>query len=204
MSTILRSIHATPRNDGFTLIEVLVATLILAVVSIGTVAALNTSTRQLRRSGDINELNALIESDLAVVRTANDRLVCNDATTGCIIAANDPGATGYFPNTANQANIDFFVRLCGYRVEASPPNDIGIFNTAAGFATQLVALLPAADARLQRNVNVEDGGHRYTVRYTRPGGDNTILRQVTLVPATASWCPCVPSDTTRPCPLNGP
>jgi hypothetical protein len=98
------------------------------------------------------------------------------------------------------------VRLCGYRQEATPPDAVGIFNANAGFANQLVAnnLLPAVDGRLQRAVTVEDSGHRYTVRYTRAGGDNTILRQITLVPATVAWCPCVPSTTARPCPLTGP
>lgn len=193
---------------GFTLVEMLVATVILSLAAIGTLGVINSSTSQVRRSGEINELNTLIESDIAAVRRANDRLVCTNGT--CSIATNDPGAAGYFPNTANQANVDFFVRLCGYRQEASPPDPVGVFNANAGFANQLVAnnLLPAVDSRLQREVTVDDSGHRYTVRYTRRGPDGTtdptIRRQITLVPATVAWCPCVPSTITRPCPLSGP
>jgi type II secretory pathway pseudopilin PulG len=185
-------------------VEVLVAIVILSLTTIGTVGVINSATGLVRRSGEINELNTLIESDIAAVRSANDRLVCLNGT--CAIATTDPGAAGYFPNTANQANVDFFVRLCGYRQEASPPTPEGIFNASAGFVSQMMAknLLPAVDSRLQRVVTAEDSGHRYTVRYTRAGGDTTILRQITLVPATVAWCPCVPSTTARPCPLTGP
>lgn len=195
--------HRHPAS-GFTFVEVLVATVILSLATIGTVGVINSATGLVRRSGEINELNTLIESDIAAVRSANDRLVCLNGT--CTIATTDPGAAGYFPNTANQANVDFFVRLCGYRQETSPPTPEGIFNASAGFVTQMMAniLLPPVDRRLQRVLTAEDSGHRYTVRYTRAGGDNTILRQITLVPATVAWCPCVPSTTARPCPLNGP
>jgi len=203
--TPLRARHfRSHAASGFTFVEVLVAIVILSLTTIGTVGVINSATGLVRRSGEINELNTLIESDIAAVRSANDRLVCLNGT--CAIATTDPGAAGYFPNTANQANVDFFVRLCGYRQESSPPTPEGIFNASAGFVSQLMAkdLLPAVDSRLQRVVTAEDSGHRYTVRYIRAGGDTTILRQITLVPATVAWCPCVPSTTARPCPLSGP
>ncbi|CAK6692271.1 type II secretion system protein [Synechococcus sp. BA-124 BA4] len=195
-----------PRHQddaGISLPEVLIAILIISIVSIGTVGVISSSARRVTRSGDIQQLNALIESDLAAVRTSNDRLVCNNGT--CTISGTDPTRTGFFPAVANpsaptsteQGNIDFFERRCGYRTTG------GAFSTAEGFATALAGLLPAVDARLVRTVTPEVSGHRYLVRYTRAGGDTTILRQVTLVPATVAWCPCVPSLDNQPCPLTG-
>lgn len=191
-------------DAGASLVEVLVGIVIISIASIGTLALINYSSSQVRRSGDIQQLNALIESDLSAVRTSNDRLVCNNGT--CTISATDPSKTGYFPavaastsvTPAEQANIDFFERRCGYRTAA------GAFSTSEGFATALAGLLPAVDDRLVRTVTPAQSGHRYTVRYTRAGGDSTILRQVTLVPATVAWCPCVPSLDNQPCPLTGP
>ncbi|MCP9820379.1 type II secretion system protein [Synechococcus sp. Cruz-9H2] len=201
---ILKHLRTTYHKDaGLTFLEVIVAVLILSIVSIGTAGLISSSSRQVTRSGDIQQLNALIESDLSAVRTANDRLVCTNGT--CAISGTDPTRTEYFPavaistapTSAEQININFFERRCGYRA-----ND-GTFNVNEGFATALVGLLPVADARLVRTVIPEGSGHRYRVRYTRAGGDNTILRQVTLVPATVAWCPCVPSLNDQPCPLTG-
>lgn len=179
---------------------------ILGLVSLGTAGVINFATRQVQRSGEINELNTLIETDLAQVRSANDRLVCNDGT--CSIAGSDPGEEDYFPAMADstnvtgpeQANIDFFLNLCTYRDSA------GNYDPGSGFAAQLDSLLPVderlVDAGLERTMTYSNpsnpdlyAGHRYTVSYTRPEGDPTILRQVTLVPATVAWCPCVPSGT---------
>jgi prepilin-type N-terminal cleavage/methylation domain-containing protein len=197
-----RHIVLADPKTGFTLLEVLVAVLILSIVTIGTVGVITSSSRQVNRSGQINELNALIEADLAAVRTANDRLVCINGS--CAISGTDPSRTGYFPavaspsapTTAEYDNIRFFKRRCGYRATD------GTFNVNEGFAAALAGLLPAADARLQRTIVPEVAGHRYRVRYTRTGGDATILRQVVLVPATVAWCPCVPSVDNQPCPLN--
>lgn len=190
-------------DAGASLVEVLMGILIISIVSIGTIALINSSSSQVRRSGDIQQLNALIESDLSAVRTSNDRLVCNNGS--CTISGTDPTKTGYFPavatstavTSAEQANINFFERRCGYRTTA------GGFSTAEGFATALAGLLPAVDARLVRTVTPLESGHRYNVRYTRAGGDNTILRRVTLVPSTLAWCQCVPSLDNQPCPLSG-
>lgn len=191
-------------DAGLTLLEVIVAVLILSIVSIGTAGLISNSSRQLTRSGDINQLNALIEADLTAVRTANDRLVCNNGS--CVISGSDPTKTSYFPTVANptpgntttaeRANINFFERRCGYRASD------GSFSLNEGLATALSGLLPAADARLVRTITPQTSGHRYVVRYTRTGGDNTILRQVTLVPATVAWCPCVPSLDNQVCPIT--
>jgi prepilin-type N-terminal cleavage/methylation domain-containing protein len=198
--------HGQHRDAGFSLIEVIVAALILSIVSFGTLRLISTSSQQLTRSGDISQLNALIEADLTAVRTANDRLVCNNGS--CVISGTDPTKTGYFPTVANPTpggttaaeliNINFFERRCGYRTTA------GTFSLDEGLATALSGLLPAADARLVRTITPQTSGHRYVVRYTRTGGDNTILRQVTLVPATVAWCPCVPSLDNQVCPLTAP
>jgi prepilin-type N-terminal cleavage/methylation domain-containing protein len=198
-------------DTGFSLIEVIVAALILSIVSFGTLRLISTSSQQLTRSGDISQLNALIEADLTAVRTANDRLVCNNGS--CVISGTDPTRTGYSPSVANTAtdgvtypsaeftNIEFFERRCGYRTTA------GVFNKNEGFAWALRDLLPTTDGRIVRtitDINIAPSGHRYTVIYTRAGGDNTILRQVTLVPATVAWCPCVPSLDNQVCPVIDP
>lgn len=180
-------------ESGYTFLEVIMGLLILSIAAIASLDAIIFAMKQFQRIGEINELNILIASDLALVRTANDRLVCNDGS--CAIASSDPGEADYFPaildpnniTPPEQANINFFVNMCTYT------------NPSSGFAAQLESLLPPVDERLERTLTYVDTtnpnlytGHRYTVTYTRPLGDTTIFRQVTLVPATVAWCPRVP------------
>lgn len=202
-----------PPYPGFTLVEVLIASLILSIATLGTIALISTSRRQVMRSGEINEINALIEADLTSVRTANDRLICNDGT--CRLSETTPTKTDYFPSVGNpgslttseKSNIRFLERRCAYLSSS------GTFDKSEGLAWQLRSLLPDAAPQIKRTISdaaIDSTGHRYTVTYTRTGGDSTILRQVTLVPTTIAWCPCVPSTITTSssdpnrCPLTDP
>lgn len=187
---ISRRLQTDPKTAGFTFLEVLVAMLVLSIAALGGVALINGSILQLRRGGALNEINALIETDLAAVRTANDRLVC--ANGACSISADDLNSDEFFPAAA--ADIPFFENLCSYRTGTA-----GSFTFAAtsGFAEQLRTRLPAANARIARGFVVENEGHRYTLTYSSNGLGNDpqvgVLRQVTLTPATTAWCPCIPS-----------
>lgn len=164
---------------GFTLIEVILAIVILVVAGEGALLLFNAGLRQLTQSSLINEVNALVEADAAMLRTANDRLVCTTGT--CRIATEDLDSSDYFPlsNPAaqnfSQANLDFFAALCDG-------------SSATSFSQQLDGLLPAADNRIEREIQAEEPGHRYAVIY-RDAATNRVIRTISLVPATVAWCP---------------
>lgn len=181
----LRSVTPRENQEAFTLLETIIAMLLISIAVIGSIAAFNTGTRLLRASTRLHELNELVETDLAEVRTANDRLICNNlAVTGnCQIAGTDPDRNSYFPalGQANQdANILAFRTLC----EAT--------TATAGFANQMQTQYlngnPPTSGRIARAVVLENGGHRYTVRYT-DSANGQLIRQATLVPTTVAWCP---------------
>lgn len=188
------------RVDGFTLVEVLIGILILSVVSIGSVVAINVSTRNLTRSSEINELNALIEADLAAVREANDRFVCNNGT--CSISNADLTRDQYFPAIADSTsltnteleNVRFFKRRCGSLSDAGTFDATESLGVAIVAALNDAAQLPAPDPRIQREIATVGNSHRFRVSYISSEDDATILRQVTLLPSTVAWCPCVPSE----------
>lgn len=174
-------------SAGFTLVEVILAIVILVVTGEGALLLFNAGLRQLTQSSTINEINALVEADAAMVRTANDRLVC--ATGACRIASADLSKDAYFPlaNPADpafsQANLDFFASLCDGT------------NTTTSFPGELNRRLPAADGRIVREIRVadEEPGHRYSVIYS-DAATGRVIRTLTLVPATVAWCPANLND----------
>jgi prepilin-type N-terminal cleavage/methylation domain-containing protein len=176
-----QTVRPAKHDRGFTLIESIVSMLVIAAAVAFTASLIFYSSNQFRRSAGLNELNELVESDLARVRTANDRLVC--ATGACVISGADPNRNAYFPaQDANFAtNRTFFNNLC-----------VAAGGTTTGFANRMQALWltpnPSASNRIARAVVLENGGHRYTLVYT-DAATGDFLRQATLVPTTVAWCP---------------
>ncbi len=189
LSLPLRSSTTASNQEGFTLLETIIALLLITITVLGSATVTNFATRQFRDSARLNELNALVETDLAEVRTANDRLICNNlaVTTNCQIAGSDPDRNTFFPalGQANSiANITSFNNLC-----AATTATTGFANQ---FKSQYLDLNPPTSGPnnpIFRNVVLENGGHRYTVIYTRNSSTGPLIRQVTLVPTTVAWCP---------------
>jgi prepilin-type N-terminal cleavage/methylation domain-containing protein len=199
------------QQQGFTLVEMLVAMASIAIAVAGSALLISSSTEQFRRSARLNELNQLVESDIAAVRRANDRMVCASST--CTIFAGDPTRANYFPITAStafclnlnspernrncltdaQRTIRNFVWDPG--TDANPAGGGLCRSTTSdgGFAFQLNSLLSAAaplNARLNRVMDrtIDPNGQLYTLTYTE-AGTGRYLRQISLVPAIFSWCP---------------
>ncbi len=195
----LQSFHHRKHTQGFTLVETLVGLIIISLAVVSSVTLTNSSNVQFRRGERVNELNQLVEADIAAVRRANDRMVCNNAT--CTISGGDPTRSDYFPVTTpvafcNNPNPD--TCLSGGEIT----NRNFVWNPAGGglcrsstpdggFAFQLNGLLAAAaplNTRLARVMNRSADGQLYTLVYTE-AANGRFLRQISLVPAIFSWCP---------------
>jgi prepilin-type N-terminal cleavage/methylation domain-containing protein len=177
--------------DGFSLIENLVAIMVLALAVAAVAATMVYARSMFVGASTRNELQQLVETDLAFIRQANERLSCKSGT--CELVATDTTRSSYFPdigsdgavNSATTAVITKLNNLC---------RGLGIDNTYTsassdgGFAWQLASSLPAANSRISRTMIRESRGQRYNLVYTE-AKTGRFLRVVTLVPTTVSWCP---------------
>jgi prepilin-type N-terminal cleavage/methylation domain-containing protein len=165
---------------GFTLVELLVAAVVMVLASAGGSALFNQATRQAAQIRLHLEQQFAIASDLSAILELNDRYSC--ATGTCVVAegAEPPNQGEYMPVDPALAPA-----LC-----------------APGLSTDLVARvngLAALGGGIQRTAQLDPSAgvvngageitsppHRYLVSWSQ---GTTTLRQVQLVPTVAAWCP---------------
>lgn len=167
-------------SDGFSFAEALISSLLFALVGTGTVAMMTLTTRQAGRTRDMQEEQFAISADLASVQSRNDRYTCASGSCGFDLSGDPPGENDYYPlPPAARSTYD---QLCR--------SDQLVDPLVAG-----IRALPLSDQMLRlgigRQIAKETGGdaaaHRYTVSWL--SRDGSLLRQMSLTPTAASWCP---------------
>jgi len=183
--------------SGFSLVELMVASVLLVLSLTGTSVLFIESNRSSAAASLRYRQQALVDTDLARVRRLNDRYTCASGSCTSLGTA-ELGKNDFFPaptSTAadgNSAAGDAFEALCN----------------STGLLTQLVADIGATPAALttaginytidpnnqgqqtisEFGTNVVRNLHRYTITYTN-STSGELLRRVTLVPTTVAWCP---------------
>jgi type II secretory pathway pseudopilin PulG len=184
-------------RGGFTLVELLASALLLSIAVVGSVTLTQRSGITSSAATTRYRQQALVDADVARIRRLNDRYTCFSGT--CTSAGTtDPGRNDYFPTPvgtppANGTAGSNFENLC----------------KSTGLITQLVADIgttpPTAlsNAGITYSIDTDNQGqqtvsefgttvvrnlHRYTVIYTN-STNGELLRRITLVPTTVSWCP---------------
>jgi prepilin-type N-terminal cleavage/methylation domain-containing protein len=175
---------------GFTLIEVVVGVVLLAVVAAGSAVLISVSNSMLTTSTSQSNTQAAIDSDISRARklaedytccpgscTANAATIAAARTSGkCIGNAND--STYYFPQQTA---------------------DVATFTSACASGTLTTNLITAIEALgnvsgVTRTMAVDDSSdpttHRLRITYSGTNLRNSsIIRVVKLVPTAAAWCP---------------
>jgi type II secretory pathway pseudopilin PulG len=193
---------------GFSLVELIVAAAMLLIV-LGSLASIFSSTnRQTAATDRRYRQESNIDADLALISKLNEHYTCakgvdgadNKLTISCTSAMNThPDQNGYFPDPV--AAPDVVTSFESYCNESSSNQLlsplIGLIGTLAPDNDEIVVngrSLP----NLTRTVVPDGKGHRYTVSYfdgdTPSGGvpSGELLRQASLVPTAANWCPDIP------------
>lgn len=166
------------RTDGFSLVEMVIAAALMVIATIGGVAMFNYSITQNQSSRGKQEEQAAISEDLAAIQVANDRYSCSDPDA-CAVSSSDPGEDSYYaagaaPSATFNAAcldgtlIDNLITAINAQSAPSAFSPLGISRS--------VAKTPSSAANY----------HRYTVTWSK---GSTPLRQMTLVPTVAGWCP---------------
>lgn len=176
-----RDCGACSRSSGFTLVELLVAAVVMMLASIGGSALFNAATRQVNTIHQALTQQFSISNDLATVLELNDRYSCASGTCSADLSGDPPNQNNYVPDDPDDpAHTPTFRQLCA----------AGLAN---GLVTQVNATAVEAGPNVTRMASLQPAGstssatpHRYQVRWSSNG---RTLRQVELIPTVAAWCP---------------
>lgn len=176
MSTTQHTHHKSS-SAGFSLVELLIAAVLMVISSIGGTALFNNATRQANAIHNTLQQQFTIANDLAAVLELNDRYVCTDTNCSIKREGNAPNQNEYISPSAADANSPFR-SLCNSDLTAKLVEAI---NTSAKVAGPNVERLATDD-------NPSLPPHHYLVTWTSKT-NGRVLRQVQLIPTVAAWCP---------------
>lgn len=178
-----RTPRSAPHPAGFSLVELLVAAMLMMISTIGGTWLFNSATGQANAIRLTLRQQFAISNDLATLQEISDRYSCASGTCTAVLTGNPPNQDGYVPVDVNGTVDQAFLDLC-----------------AAGLSDGLVSQInatPSADLinqGINRTASHEPAGtssvppHRVRVRWTDDANGRT-LRQVQLTPTVAGWCP---------------
>lgn len=174
---------------GFSLVELIVSSALFLVMATGALALFAITNRQTIQSQTIQEQQFAIGVDLATIQRMNDRYTCASGTCTVNESGGAPGENDYFPTDASAQAT--FLALCQPSPSAvNPPtlSDALIALIVARPATAEMQQLGISRTVLKDNESTAAPlAHRYTVTWL--SNQQAVLRQVTLTPTAAAWCP---------------
>lgn len=168
--------------EGFSLVEMMIAAVLMLIATAGSVVLFNYSISQNRNSRGKQEEQSAISEDLANIQTMNDRYTCSTPSS-CSVTSSDPGENSY------------------YASGTTPSTGTGSFDAACQSGDLINNLITAIDEKdeptaftrlgITRTVAKTTGSPASYLRYTVTwkNASNARLRQITLVPTVAGWCP---------------
>jgi Tfp pilus assembly protein PilV len=166
-------------SGGFSLVEMMIAAVLMVTATIGTVAMFNYGISQNSTSRGKQEEQSAISEDLADIQVMNDRYTCSNALS-CEVSSSDPGENGYHPTGTSPSSTFNAACLNGTLLN-------NLFTTISEKETPLAFTQLGISRTVSQTVSSDGNYNRYTVTWTKTGG--TRLRQITLVPTVAGWCP---------------
>jgi type II secretory pathway pseudopilin PulG len=170
--------------SGFSLVEGLVAAVIVVVALAGTLTGFNLATSSIRRTSDVGGANSAVDNDISRIKNLSFLY------TSCVVASGSVPAVGscdVAPGTANYyfpsapANAQAFFDACRSGSAGS--------HITAAFITAVNAL-PAPGSGVIRQIAVRDNSsdssnHLVNIGYTLPSG---ATRLVKVSPVVSAWC----------------
>jgi prepilin-type N-terminal cleavage/methylation domain-containing protein len=183
----------TAAQAGFSLVEALMAMVVLAVALAGSSVALRGITSLLGRSGQLNASSLAIDNDISEIkRLASLYTACvvptgslpTGASAGCGQGLTPNQAAYFFPVDpgVNEANITAFFAACNSTSASS--------HITQGFITAIGQLPPVgagvSRTSVAREAASDPKNHNVIVRYA--AADGSIQRVIKVVPVLSAWC----------------
>lgn len=182
------------RADGFTLIEVMIASIVVLVAAVGAATALMSSNKIALNSSSRSQVESAIDQDVANLKdAAYDYTYCSGSYTfsGATCNSVGPGQEDYyFPNSVTQlAWADTFTAACNAGTLSN-----ALITAINGGASSLALSSVATNLGITRDSAVLDNtagasgekSHDIRITYNYKG---VVVRRVLVSPAAAAWCP---------------
>lgn len=174
-------------HDGFSMVEGLVAGVILIAAVLGTVGAFNVITLSLGGTSDRNISNTTIDKDVSLIKKISVEYTSCVAPSGSVPAGNDlcdvssRFSNYYFPMNPTVARQDEFLNACR---SADPAAHI-----TAGFV-QAINQIPALGSGVVRSLASREApadpkNHNVVVEYRVNGSSVRLLK---VAPVVSAWC----------------
>jgi len=187
------SVRKPMASAGFTLVEILIGVVLLALVASGSAVLIMVANTMLGTSTSRNNAQAAIDSDIARARKlAEDYTCCPGSCTVDPATITNARASGQCVGNANDSTYYFPQK------DTVQNPDVTSFSAACANGTVTDNLITAIQAQgtlsdITRTVAVDDANdltaHRIRITYDGSGGSAGINRVVKLVPTVAAWCP---------------
>lgn len=180
-------------SQGFSLVEALVASVILAVAVVATMGAFNFVVSSIRGTGTTAARNAVIDNDISEIKRLSQLYSACTSAQGSIPSgevcpsaggeASYPAGNSYYYFPSSDANIDAFFAACNSTSEGS--------HIVANFISAIGSISLPSGSGVQRSAVREDGSdadnHVVKITYTSTA-DLNFSRVVKVVPVLSSWC----------------
>jgi type II secretory pathway pseudopilin PulG len=172
----------TPLHPGFSLVEVMVASVILFTSVMAAVTLFNFTNINARLGEEKQDEQAAISEDLAAVVQINDKFRCTGDGT-CSSGSNYPNENEYIPG--EKSSLSGICNPDGTGSGFAPKLADTINNLA--ITPRLNELSISRSATIPETMNANNTPpHLSSVAWTK---GSIVLRQITLTPTVASWCP---------------
>ena len=174
-------------SAGYSLVELLISALLFAIIGTGSVTLFSLTVRQQARTEGMQAEQFAISIDEANLQRMNDRFTCQSGT--CLIKTGTaPNQNEYYPVVGSAAET-VFLGLCkpaSISAKALSDDLVTLIN-ATNRTAQMQQLGITRLAVREAETVGQPFAHRYTITWR--SADNAILRQITLAPTAAGWCP---------------
>jgi len=172
--------------SGYSLVEIVIATLVFVIADAGAVSLFTLVTRQAAMTQSQQEEQFATAIDEGAILRLNDRYSCASGVCTVGTSTASPGENGYYP--AQAAAMTSFKALCNAATSA----DRSLVDDLVAQIQSLPVTSQMARLGVTRQVKEEPEtvaplAHRYRVIWMSRDGE--VLRQMTLTPTAAAWCP---------------
>jgi len=177
--------HALP-SAGYSLVEIVIATLIFVIAGAGAVSLFTLVTRQAAMTQSQQEEQFATAIDEGAILRFNDRYSCASGVCTVGTSTASPGENGYYPDQS--AAVNSFKALCNAvtSTDRSLVDDLVTQIQSLPVTTQMARLGVTRQVAEEPEL-VAPLAHRYRVTWRSRDGE--VLRQITLTPTAAGWCP---------------
>jgi len=191
------------RLKGFTLLEVLVSSVVILVATIGSIAAFNVITQSIRGTGLRADQSRRIDAQIAEISLFSEIYTAcvnplgaipadlTSADTACgsgSIADGVEIGNSYYYFPATPANGDLFYAACRSNSAATniTANFVAAINNNANLPQPGGGVTRSPGAKVDPT---DSSSHVVEVEWVETGNPARILRSIRVTPLVSSWCP---------------